>query len=66
MVTVRSFRRGSTSHDRRRLEAVIGELLVDVVGEDPDIGVLQQHVADRPQLFALNRRRRSGCRGCSA
>ncbi len=37
-------------HDGRRLEPVIGELLVDVVGEDPDIRVAQQHVADRPQL----------------
>ena len=40
-------------HDGGRLEAVIGELLVDVVGEDPHIGVAQQHVADRPQLLRV-------------
>ena len=34
------------------LEAVIGQLFVDVVGEDPHIRVAQQHVADRAQLFS--------------
>ena len=38
-------------HDGGGLEAVIGQLVVNIVGEHPDIGVLQQHVANGAQLL---------------
>ena len=46
---------------RRELEVVIDQLLVHVVGQDVDLRMLQQHVAQRPQVGLACRRHRSGC-----
>ncbi len=42
--------------DGRELQTVEGDVLVDIVGDDADAGVLQQHVGQRPQVrFLVNR-----------
>ena len=60
MVSVRAFSAGSTSAERGEDEVVVDEVLVHVVGEHPDVRMLQQDVGQRLQLGAPCRRRPTG------
>ena len=47
---------------RERVElAVVDQARVDLVGEHPDLRMLQQDLGDRVEIAAPTARRRSGC-----